>query len=161
MLSRIYSLWVAERCKTFRYCVQCVSAWPWMLYLSKQQKGNISSYRKLDMFRAYAALQNQLDRRNWAAVPRKLNNGTARIEQSHRSGWIWAAQNCQGIIKMVGLRCLAAPSACAWIPWLQWPRCRHRGRFGRRWYVSILNCFKLMHLCNRAAMYQLVRTVVW
>ena len=35
---------------------------------------------------AYTALQNQLDRRNWAAVPFELSNGTARIEQSHRSG---------------------------------------------------------------------------
>lgn len=29
---------------------------------------------------------------------------------------IWTAQRCQGIINTVGVRCLAAPSACAWIP---------------------------------------------
>ena len=46
MLSRIYSLWVAERCKTFRYCVKCVSAWPWMLYLSKTAEEGDISYRK-------------------------------------------------------------------------------------------------------------------
>ena len=83
---------------------------------------------------AYAALQNQLDRWNWAAVPLKLSNGTARIEQSHRSGWIWTAQRCQGIINTVGVRCLAAPSACAWIPCRQWLWCRRREQFGRRWH---------------------------
>lgn len=35
---------------------------------------------------AYTALQKQLDRRNCAAVPLELSNGTARIERSHRSG---------------------------------------------------------------------------
>ena len=35
---------------------------------------------------AYAAQRNHLDRRNGAAVPLRLSNGIARIEQSHRSG---------------------------------------------------------------------------
>ena len=48
----------------------------------------------------YAAEWNHLDRRNWAAAPLRLSNGTARIEQSHHSGWIWTIGAGQGIMNM-------------------------------------------------------------
>ena len=35
---------------------------------------------------------------------------------------------------MAGVRCLADPSAYAWILFRQWLWRRHRGRFGRRWH---------------------------
>ena len=94
-------------------------------------------FRKMFQNFAYAVARNHLDRRNWAVVPLKLSNGTARIEQSHRSGWIWTERICQCIINMAGvrdIRCPAGPFACAWIPYRQWPQYRHRGRSGRRWH---------------------------
>ena len=49
---------------------------------------------------AYAVQQNRLNRRDWAAVPLKLSNGTARIEQFHRLGWIWTLPEYSGIVKI-------------------------------------------------------------
>ena len=52
--------------------------------IKKEEQGKVTF--KTDALSAYAAQRDHLDRPNCAAVPLRLSNGTARIEQSHRSG---------------------------------------------------------------------------